>query len=348
MKRYICLFLLVGLLHSAFAQQPEEALTKVQEGVALHDKGLYQDAISKYNEALSLDKNNMNALCELAYTYRTLKNFPESNKYAKTAIDLYLDKEEIAHAFTTLGSNYDEMKDTTNSLKAFRQGIHYFPNNVELNFNLGITLSGMDASHLPEAERCFIKCTEIDPSYASPYNALSRIQFMQEKRIPGLMVMCRFMVLEDFSSRREKSYELILRALTYGVEKTGRNSISLTINMPDTTETGKDKPNNFDNVEMILTLGSAIGGAKKSDFETLKTGITNLCSALEEGKSKGTGYFWDTYAPFFIELKKQNYVDVFSRAIYLSANDKKMEKWFKKNMDEVKEFYAWYFAYTWH
>lgn len=347
MKYFLNLFLILFIQINAFAQHPAEAIKLVEQGVVLHDKGLYNEAIAKYKEALDQDKDNINALCEIAYTYRAMKNFTESNSYAKRAIEVHLDDEFISHAFTTLGSNYDDMKDTTNALKAFRQGIHYFPKNSELNFNFGITLSGMNESYWPEAEHAFITCNEVNPNYASAYNALGRLQFMQERRIPGLMVMGRFMILEDLAPRREKGYDLIMRALTYGVNKTGRKSISINLTLPDTTEASKTKPNNFDQVEMILTIGSAIGGGKNSSFETLQIGFQNLCNALQEGQAEGTGYYWETYAKFYIEMKQKDYLDTFCQIIYLSANDKKSKKWFKKNENKVREFYTWYFSYNW-
>ena len=348
--KYVVLIACSFLLSiSSFAQHPDEAIQKVKEGVSLHDKGLFDQAIAKYKEALELDKDNINALCEIAYSYRALKKYNESNSYAKRAIETHLDNEFISHAFTTLGSNYDDVKDTTNALKAFRQGLHYFPDNSELNFNFGITLTGMDPHYWPEAEQAFIKCTQVNPNYPSPYNALGRLQFMQEKRITGILVLGRFMILEDPGARRDKAYDILFKAFTYGYEKTGKKTeLVINLNLPDTTEEAKNRPNNFDQVEMILTIGSAIASSnKKSDLETLKTSILNLCNALEEGKATGTGYYWEKYAPFYIELKNKNFVDTYAELVYISANDKKSKKWFKKNESKVREFYNWYFSYGW-
>ena len=349
MKSYLVLFSILLSSVLAFAQHPEEAIEKVKEGVSLHDKGLFDEAVVKYKEALDLDKDNVNALCEIAYTYRTMKNYNESNTYAKRAIETHLDNEFISHAFTTLGSNYDDVKDTTNALKAFRQGLHYFPKNSELNFNFGITLTGMDPHYWPEAEKAFITCTQVNPNYSSPYNALGRLQLMQERRVPAILVLGRFMIIEDPGVRRDKAYDLLLKAYTYGFEKSGKKSeLVININLPDTTEEAKNRPNNFDQVEMILTIGSAIASSnKKSDLETLKTSILNLCNALEEGQATGPGYYWEKYAPFYIELKNKNFVDTYAELVYISANDKKSKKWFKKNEGKVREFYNWYFSYTW-
>jgi len=349
MKLFFPFLISLLLSNSVFAQNQAEAVKMVEAGVALHDKGQFNEAIAKYKEALELDKDNINALCEIAYTYRAMKNFNESNTYAKRAIEVHLDDEFISHAFTTLGSNYDDMKDTTNALKAFRQGIHYFPKNSELNFNFGITLTGMNESYWPEAERAFLTCNEVNPNYSSAYNALGRLQFMQERRIPGLMVMGRFMLLEDINARREKGYDLIIRALTHGVNKSGKNGIGITINMPDTSEAHAAEPNNFDNAELLITLSAALNSSKKkNDYAVLQNGMSTLCSALEEGQAKGTGYYWETYAKFYIEMKQKDYLDTFCQILYISANDKKSKKWFKKNQSKVEEFYRWYFSFDWN
>lgn len=39
-----------------FAQNKAEAEKKIREGVTLYDEGKYDEALSRYNEALNLDK----------------------------------------------------------------------------------------------------------------------------------------------------------------------------------------------------------------------------------------------------------------------------------------------------
>ena len=54
MKKFYLLFLCFSTL--GFAQNKAEAEKKIREGVTLYDEGKYDEALSRYNEALNLDK----------------------------------------------------------------------------------------------------------------------------------------------------------------------------------------------------------------------------------------------------------------------------------------------------
>src|SRR6478609_4238910 len=85
MKNICLLFLLLSTLVLT-AQDKTGAEKKVDEGVGHHDKGEYDLAIIKYNEALVIDKDNLLALAEKALTLISLKKFEESIDCCKLAI----------------------------------------------------------------------------------------------------------------------------------------------------------------------------------------------------------------------------------------------------------------------
>jgi len=58
--------------------QTNNVQTLIDEGVALHDQGQYQQAIDKYKEALKLDSNSVTAIYEMAFSYFSLKDYDET------------------------------------------------------------------------------------------------------------------------------------------------------------------------------------------------------------------------------------------------------------------------------
>ncbi len=86
MKRLILIFIFSFISGSLSAQQKEDAGKLVNEGIALEDSGRSEEAIAKYQQALELDKNNLQALAEMSYSLLTLKKYDEAIKYCKTAI----------------------------------------------------------------------------------------------------------------------------------------------------------------------------------------------------------------------------------------------------------------------
>ena len=65
MKKLLLLILFPIL---GFSQNKNEAEVKVNEGIAFHNEGKYNEALDKYEEALKLDKNNLIAISEKAMT----------------------------------------------------------------------------------------------------------------------------------------------------------------------------------------------------------------------------------------------------------------------------------------
>ena len=74
------------LFNFVFAQQKEEADNLVQEGVVFQDKGDVDSAFSRYNLALKMDRDNLAALAEMAYSYLSIDKYEESISYSKRAL----------------------------------------------------------------------------------------------------------------------------------------------------------------------------------------------------------------------------------------------------------------------
>lgn len=55
-----------------FSQNKTAADDLVMEGIELHDNGDYKGAIAKYDKALAIDKDNLFALTEKAYSLLSL------------------------------------------------------------------------------------------------------------------------------------------------------------------------------------------------------------------------------------------------------------------------------------
>src|SRR5258706_16307867 len=68
-----------------FGQHDEAADSLVDEGVGLQDAGRTDSAVLKYSLALRLDKDNLLALAEMAYSLLSIEKYNESISFAKRA-----------------------------------------------------------------------------------------------------------------------------------------------------------------------------------------------------------------------------------------------------------------------
>ena len=64
-------------------------------------------------------------------------------------------------------------------------------------------------------------------------------------------------------------------------------------------------------------------------------------------KKNNYGFYWEVYAPYFIEMKKSNLIEPFAYIVYASAETKYVNEWLNKNQKELDKFYEWSKKYKW-
>lgn len=350
-------FLLICLVISTviFAQDEEGALKLVFEGIELHDNGNYTGALKKYDAALALDKDNFNALAEKSNTYNALNQFENAIECSKKAIQLYPDEEELNLVYVAYGNSLDGLKKSEESIEVYDEGIAKFPEFYLMHFNKGITLVSL--KEYDQALLCFQQAAKYNPTHPGSQNAIARFQKMNEKRVPAIMAYCRFFVLEPTGTRAAENLASLESVFLGDVKKTGKNSITINIGSDflltaDSTEDGKPAPNTFTSTEMILVFSSAMDlekeNRKKNKAELFSMKLEMMCSSLSEQIDKGnSGFYWEYYAPYFIEMKNAGQLETFSYIVYASSGDKKVLAWIKEHPEEITKFYDWDKEYAW-
>ena len=183
-KSITILFFMVLMSLVSFSQDKEAAKKLVDEGIAYHDKGDYNGAIARYDKALELDKDNVLALMEKAFSLLSLQKFDESIACCKKAIASGKGENSLATAYVTYGNALDGLKKTDQAIDIYNEGIKGFPNYYQLYFNKGVTLTSV--KKLDEAILSFQKAISLKPAHASSHNGIARLLFVQNKRIPSL------------------------------------------------------------------------------------------------------------------------------------------------------------------
>ncbi|MDD3687625.1 MAG: hypothetical protein PHE56_12775, partial [Bacteroidales bacterium] len=75
--------------------------------------------------------------------------------------------------------------------------------------------------------------------------------------------------------------------------------------------------------------------------------IETVFSVMSEVQAKNSGFFWEFYAPYFIELQSKGYIETFSYIVYASSGLDYVNEWLTKNDRKVVEFYNWSDQYDW-
>ena len=352
MKKTILLLVFPLLTNIAFAQLKQDAEKLVDEGVAYHDKGDYDGAISKYNKALELDKDNLLALTEKAFSLLSQQKYDESIASCKKAIEKHPGEKSLATTYVTYGNALDGLKKTDQSIEIYEEGIKQFPTYYLLHFNKGITLSSV--KKYGEAILSFQKAVMIKPSHPGSHNGMARLLRVQGKRIPSLLAYFRFLIVEPQTNRAKENLESVQKLMKENVEETGKKSVTINISpdmLGDTIAGAKPKENSFNSTDLILSMEAAMDfdkkNKKKTEVELCIRKFETVCASLKETRKDNFGFYWDYYVPYFTEMKDKNFVETFTYIAFASSEDPDVAKWLKANKSSIDKFYEWSKNFTW-
>ena len=347
-KNLILVFVFPLLSLLAFGQQDEAANNLVDEGVALQDAGHADSAIMKYSQALKLDKDNLLALAEMAYSLIAVEKYDESISFSKRAIKTHPRDPVLKTVYVSWGNALDGLGKPAKAIDVYNEGIRLFPEYAGLYFNRGISQNTLHKTD--EAILSFQKSAALNPNHPGTQNAIGHVLF-NTNHIPSLMAFCRFMVLETRTNRAELNLENIEKIMNAHVSKKdeGRLSVNISPEMIDPKK--KDEQNNFSSAELMLAMSSALdndsSNLNKTAVEMFIRKFSLLCGYLKETEKDGYGFYWDYYVPYFIEMNDQELVTTFAYIAFSSSKTPDVNAWLEGHKNEIIEFYKWSEGFKW-
>ena len=352
MKKLILILLFPLLNTILYAQYKKEAENIVNEGVAYHDKGDYEGAIAKYDKALGIDKDNLLALAEKAYSLLSLEKFDESIQCCIKGIETHKGDEILGNIYVTYGNALDGLKKTDQALAIYEEGIKLFPGYYQLYFNKGITLAGIKKTE--EAIHCFQESIVLNPKHASSHNGIANLLMYKKKRIPALLAYSRFLVLEPNGKRAKANLGSLQNIMKGNVEATSKKSVTINISsdmLNDTAIDGKAKENSFTTTDLILAMDAAMDydkkNKKKSEVAQFIRKFKTVCASLEETQKNNYGFYWSYYVPYFVAMNEKKFIETFAYIAFASSDDPDVSKWLNSHKSEIKTFYEWSNTFEW-
>ena len=346
MRYLILLCLAVSISFSANAQSNDSINTLIAKGVDFHEEGKYEKAVEIYDEALKMDKYNVFALYEKSFSLYAMQNFTEAIRVSEIAIKHNSGSATLKHVYTNYGNCVDLAGDKKKAIKVFDEALKLFPDYFHLYFNKGITLSRLE--EFDKALVCFQQSAMLNPKHASTHHVQAKLLGMERANIPAILVLGRFFILEPQGSRSKDNLEYLEALISANVKRTGDKAITISLSPP--TKPKKKKENDFRTTELMLSMISALDfdstKANKSKVELFKGKIDIICSSLKVGK-KEKGFYWDYYAPYFIQMEDKGFLETFSYLVYASTESAEVEDWLNNNEKQVESFYNWSSAYKW-
>ena len=350
MRHILAITVLLFLTTFLSFSQSDKATTLIDDGVALYDQGKYTEAIDKYKESYKLDSNSVVLFSELAMTYLALKDYVNTEKTCKRAISKFANGKGMENIYCTFGNSLDERQNHEEALKTFSEGISKFPNYFMLYFNKGITEYNLKRYYA--ARTSFQNAIRLNPKKASSYYYLGIIEAYFENRIPAILTLSRFLVLEPKGKRAEVILPYLTKKVNsmYYQQKTG-DSTAIYSSAKARIDTIKSSFLKVEENLLILATTSAIPGIGKegeTEIKKFEIKLQTISELLEAYKKDSSDFYWDFLAPYFIDMEKQKFVKTFTYHInHFATNDKDIENWFKNNEKEVDKFYEWNKNFKW-
>jgi len=316
----------------------------IKEGVALHDQGVYDGAISRYEQVLKENPNNVHALYELAYTYFQKRDYRKSLEISNQAIQFKSDL--LPQLYVQIGSCLDELGESKQAIEVYKSAAKIFPADYLIPYNLAVTYTKLNA--LDDARAAAKRAAELNPNHASSQLLLATIFDKGSYKTPSLLAVSRFLILEPKSARSEAGLRLLRKLMQGGVQPGKDNN---TINIFMDAAPKKDE-GDFGAIDLAISLTKVAEHTEKnkdktemqrtvSSFETL------LAILSETAKPDRSKFTWRYYHPYFVALKTQGHVEAFVYYIHQHSGSAEVNQWLADHGDKVKAFIFWSRSYPW-
>jgi tetratricopeptide (TPR) repeat protein len=311
-----CLLVISFLLTAGVVQaQNADVNSTIKEGIRLNSEKNYSAAIEKYKEALASEPDNAQANYQLAFSLnasgKSTEAIPYLNKVIKTGGDL------TGPAYELMGSIYDVSHQPQQAIDAYQQGIKLKPGYQPLYFNLGIAY--FRAQKYAEAELAAIEAIKLDPKHANSQRLYGLVTFHQNKRVPALMGLCSFLLLDPEGPRADEAYTNLQSLLKGGDLKAAKaDAETLMLN------------------KTLSTAITASGGQLENQLKNIFTAV----GKLGEKTGKQT-FFWNYYTAFFYKLSQSPHFSTAVKLISLSADKAGGAAWLQSNADKRKALDDW-------
>jgi tetratricopeptide (TPR) repeat protein len=318
----------------------------INEGVILHDKGDYDGAIRRYEQVLRENPNNIGAIYEMAYSYFMKKDYRKSLEMAYRGTQYKSNL--LPQLYVQIGNCWDELGEPKTSVETYKSALKLYPSSFLVHYNLAVTYSRI--GQIDDARASVKKSAFLNPNHPSSQLLLSTLFDKGSYKIPSLLAACRFLILEPNSRRSDTALALVRKIMQAGVSK-GKtpNEVNVTVEMG----TNKKDEGDFTGMETFMGLAKAADYIEenkgKSEMQLLVGNFESLFAFLSESPHKPdwSKFTWKYYVPYFLEMKKQSYIDAFVYHINQRSPVAGMSEWQKQNPTRVSDFLAWSKSYPW-
>lgn len=324
MKQALIIFFLSCLTFSAYGQKSSEKL--IREGVSLHDKGRYKDAITYYKQALEVNPTSMSATYEMSLSYLYLKDYDNAIKYSTKVIDAGF-QPLMVDAYIVKSSALGETNKVDKSIQLLNEALVRCGDEYLLYFNLG--LSYFNKKETNQAIVNLRKAIELDATRSSAFLLYAYALSDAKQWIQSFYSFHFFLLLEPNTARSKDAFDEMYSLITSEYNENSEelepeDSINRKLlykalrSMQPKTESDVDKFAFFTDASKMIffTLGQM-----QNDIQS--------------------GLLWNFFVPTYDEILGSGHFDTYCHYISVSYFPQSLE-WWNNNNEKVNDFIEWF------
>jgi hypothetical protein len=321
------MLIMICLLTRGALAQTGDAKSLVSEGVELNNQKNYAAAVEKYKAALAIDPDYTPGNYQLAFSLNAmgkgLDGIPYLEKVFKSTT---ASTNLISGAYDLAGSIYDQNHQPQKAIESYQAGIKANPTYQPLRYNLG--LAYFRNRQYAGAEQVAIESIKIDPKHTSSMRLYALVCFHQNKRVPALLALCKFLVLEPNTSRSAEAYGNLQHILQGGVLKPEPGQMQ-----SHAIEAGVNAQNQA--ITKAIAPFAKRRYASAADLLSAQlSAIFAAVGALPHDKY----YFWYALSDYFNKIPPAN-MPAFAHLISLSTTES--AKWANINAPQMTDLDTW-------
>lgn len=326
------------LLGSAPNATQQEQIRKASE---LHDNKKFDEAIAIYDKLLAEAPDLTLALYEKSFS---LYAKGEKEKAMQLAYEgAKYKSDELPMMYMMIANGLDDAGKDDEAVRIYRQAEDILKMDVNtqrylaaIYYNLGVTYLRQKKDK--EARVELKKAVENDFAYASPHVMLANIFSRTRYRIPAFLAAGRFLSIEVNTDRSGTAAAIIRDVFRAPAKDAKSGNITINLDLSAPTDEG-----DFGMYDLLVGVSGAAGkeDKKKSDNDIFVDGIDSMISMLADDKKLAGTFVGKTYIPFYAEMKRKGYTEVFGHVVLYISGTETAKAWLESHDAKLGEFLAW-------
>lgn len=353
MKKIFPLYItLIFNIISTYAQQSDIKII-IDQGVALHDQGKYEEAIQTYNQALAIDSNNVEVIYELSLSYLAIKDYQKASDYSTKVIDTQ-DENLTIGAYAVKSEALAEMQKVDEAIDLLNDALHQYGDDYLLHFNLALNFFKKRDNN--KAYEHITKAIDLNKTHSGAFLLNSYLLGDLGHWVKSILSFQMFLLLEPDSKRSKNAFNEMLQTMQIRKpdETVQRSFIQMQMLKKDADINTKNdnKPpltsvNGLDRHAVYTAIQNTIDSLqqtndKDDEYLLFKTVNSTIFDELDRQSENNTnGILWTYYVPFFTKIKQSKYYDTYCRYISVRFFPESLQ-WWEQNLNNAIEFVTWF------